>query len=118
MNNEPNTDILSVLTREGVLINASVRYPRFHKKLKPADLGLEPEQVSDRLMSLGHKRLLPKEALAQLALVESRTHAIIDKSTFPFLGGIGHFLPNAKLVDVQEQLNALNLHFGCDRSLM
>ena len=107
----PNTDLLSVLTREGVLINASVRYPRFHKKLSPADLGLEPDQVSERLMSLGHKRLLPKEALASLALVESRTHALIEKNTFPFLGGIGHFLPNAKLVDVQEGLNSQNVCF-------
>jgi len=108
---EPNHDLLAVLTREGVLINASVRYPRFHKKLSPADLGLSPEQVSDRLMSLGHKRLLPKEALAELALVESRTHAIVEKGTFPFLGGIGHFLPNARLVDVQERLNAQHLRF-------
>ena len=109
--NNTNTDLLSALTREGVLINASVRYPRFHKKLSPADLGLSPDQVSERLMSLGHKRLLPQEALADLALVESRTHAILDKGTFPFLGGIGHFLPNAKLVDVQEQLNAQHSHF-------
>ena len=111
MNTQPNTDLLAVLTRQGVLINASVRYPRFHKKLRPADLGLEPDQVSERLMSLGHKRLLPKDALAELALVESRTHAIIDKGTFPFLGGIGHFLPNSKLVDVQDQLNSQNLRF-------
>jgi len=104
-------DLLAVLTREGVLINASVRYPRFHKKLAPADLGLSPEQVSERLVSLGHKKLLPKEALAELALVEGRTHAIIDQGTFPFLGGLGHFLPNGKLVDVQEQLNAQRSHF-------
>ncbi len=88
-----------------------MRYPRFHKKLSPADLGLSPGQVSERLVSLGHKKLLPKEALADLALVEGRTHAIIDQSTFPFLGGLGHFLPNGKLVDVQEQLNAQRSHF-------
>jgi hypothetical protein len=104
-------DLLAVLTREGVLINASVRYPRFHKKLAPADLGLSPDQVSERLVSLGHKKLLPKEALAELALVEGRTHAIIDQGAFPFLGGLGHFLPNGKLVDVQEQLNAQQIHF-------
>ena len=111
-NEPPNTDLLNVLTREGVLINASVRYPRFHKKLKAADLGLEPDQVNDRLLSLGHKKLLPKEALAELALIESRTHATIEKNTFPFLGGIGHFLPNAKLVDVQEQLNSQSMRFN------
>jgi len=109
MNNQQ--DLLAVLTREGVLISASVRYPRFHKKLSPADLGLSPDQVSERLVSLGHKKLLPKEALAELALVEGRTHAIIDQGTFPFLGGLGHFLPNGKLVDVQEQLNAQRSHF-------
>ncbi|MDF1658112.1 MAG: DUF3150 domain-containing protein [Verrucomicrobiales bacterium] len=114
MNTETNTDLLAVLTREGVLINASVRYPRFHKKLKAADLGLEPDQVSDRLMSLGHKKLLPKEALADLALVESRTHAIIEKYTFPFLN-VSHFLPNGKLVDVQEQLNAQERNFEVAR---
>ena len=104
-------DILSILTREGVLISASVRYPRFHKKLAPADLGLSPDQVSERLVSLGHKKLLPREALAELSLVEGRTHAIIDQGTFPFLGGLGHFLPNGKLVDVQEQLNTQRSHF-------
>ncbi|MEX2579788.1 MAG: DUF3150 domain-containing protein [Verrucomicrobiales bacterium] len=109
--NPSNPDILDVLTREGVLVNASVRYPRFHKKLSPADLGLAPDQVSERLVSLGHKKLLPREALADLALVESRTHALVDRNTFPFLGGIGHFLPNGKLVDVQEQLDAQRVCF-------
>lgn len=103
-NSPQSADLLKVLTREGVLIHASVRYPRFHKKLKPADLGLAPGQVSERFMSLGHKRLLPKEALAQLALAESRTHALIDQGTFPFLGGLGHFLPNAKLEEVRSRL--------------
>lgn len=109
--NSSQSDLLDVLTREGVLINTSVRFPRFHKKLKAADLGLEPDQIDERLLSLGHKKLLPKEALAELALVESRTHAIIDKNSFPFLGGIGHFVPNAKLVDLQEQLNSQNVCF-------
>jgi len=106
-----NQDLLAVLTREGVLISASVRYPRFHKKLSPADLGLSADRISERLVCLGHKKLLPKEALADLALAESRTHAIIDQGTFPFLGGLGHFLPNGKLVEVQEQLNAQRIRF-------
>ena len=113
--NSTTPDLLDVLTREDVLLNASVRYPRFHKKLNPGDLGLAPDQISDRLMSLGHKKLLPKEALADLALVESRTHALVDQNTFPFLGGIGHFLPNGKLVEVQEQLNAQEIHFRAAR---
>src|ERR1700757_836303 len=100
-------DLLKVLTREGVLLNASVRYWRGCKKLKAEDLGLNPNNVSDRLISLGHKRLLPKEATAALALVESRAHALVEGNTFPFLSGLAHFLPNAKLAEVTGKLKEL-----------
>lgn len=109
MSGEPN--LLNVLTREGVLINASVRYWRGCKKLKPEDIGLDPGDLSDRLISLGHKRLLPKEALAELALVEGRTHAFVDANTFPFLNGLARFLPNARLAEVTERLGALEGEF-------
>jgi hypothetical protein len=102
-----NTDLLAVLTREGVLINVSVRYWRATKKLSPEDLGLKPEDVSARLIALGHKKLLPKEALEALALIESRAHAFIENNTFPFLNGLAHFVPNAKLADVTAKIKAL-----------
>lgn len=106
-----NTQLLDVLTRAGVLINVSVRYWRGCKKLNPEDLGLRSSQVSGRLISLGHKRLLPKEALADLALVEGRAHALIDQNTFPFLNGLSHFLPNAKLEEVTTKLKELEQEF-------
>lgn len=106
-----NQSLLPLLTREGMLIKASVSFWRGHKKLKAEDLGLKSQDVSDRLISLGHKRLLPKESLSALSLVESRTHALIDQNTFPFLGGIGHFLPNARMPDVLEQLGQLEQQF-------
>jgi hypothetical protein len=113
MNNtdNTNTDLLKVLTREGVLIDVSVRFWRANKKLKAQDLGLDPDKVSDRLISLGHKRLLPRDATAGLALVESRTHAFVEANTFPFLGGIAKFLPNGKLAEVRERLGALGRDF-------
>jgi hypothetical protein len=104
-------NLLSVLTREGVLINVSVRYWRGQKKLKPEDIGLNSLSLSDRLISLGHKRLLPKESLQELALVEGRAHALIESNTFPFLNGLGHFLPNGRLAEVTEKLNALEHEF-------
>ncbi len=55
--------LLDVLTREGVLISVSVRFWRAAKKLQAQDLGLDPDDVTKRLISLGHKRLLPKDAL-------------------------------------------------------
>lgn len=103
--------LLDALTREGVLISASVRYPRFTRRLKPEDLGLAGEEVNDRLISLGHKKLLPREALAELGLVESRVHALVERASFAFLGGLARFLPNTKLAEVQAGLEALRQEF-------
>jgi hypothetical protein len=106
-----NNDLLAVLTREGVLVKVSVRYWRGTKKLKPEDLGLKQADVSDRLISLGHKRLLPKDALAGLAVVEGRAHALVEANTFPFLNGIAHFLPNARLEEVMGKLTEMQTEF-------
>jgi len=106
-----NNDLIHVLTREGVLIKATVRYWRGRLKLKPEDIGLDFDALSERLISLGHKRLLPKEATAELALVEGRTHALIEASTFPFLNGLAHFLPNAKLAELTGKLKELESEF-------
>ena len=106
-----NNQLLDALTQEGVLINVSVRYWRAAKKLSPEDLGLNDQQVNNRLISLGHKRLLPREALASFALIESRAHALIDQSTFSFLGGIARFLPNRRLAGVRSTLDALQQEY-------
>jgi hypothetical protein len=108
---ETNQNLLSVLTREGVLIKVSIRYWRGCKKLRPEDIGLKQADLSNRLISLGHKRLLPKDALSGLAVVEGRAHALVEGNTFPFLNGLGHFLPNAKLKEVTDELKALETEF-------
>ena len=108
--------LLEVLTREGVLLNVSVRFWRAAKKLQASDLGLDPDDITDRLISLGHKKLLPREALATFALIESRAHALVDANTFPFLNGLGHFLPNRRLADVTAKLEALEGEFRAAQS--
>jgi len=80
-----------------VLIKVSVRYWRGTKKLKPEDLGLKKADVSDRPHQSWTQRLLPKDALSALALVEGRAHALIESNTFPFLNCLGHFVPNPRL---------------------
>ncbi len=110
-----NNPLLDALGARGVLISVSVRYWRARKKLNPEDLGLSRDQVNDRLISLGHKRLLPKETLQELALVESRAHAAVEESTFPFLN-IARYLPNPKLQTVTDRLDELRLGFERARS--
>lgn len=103
--------LLDALTQEGVLINVQVRYWRAAKKLSPEDLGLKETQVNNRLISLGHKRLLPKEALARFALLEGRAHAAVEKHSFPFLGGIARFVPNNNLGRLTRTLEDLKAEF-------
>jgi len=67
--------------------------------------------VNARLIGLGHKRLLPKDCLRTLALVESRAHALVDKDTFPFLSGVARYLPNERLTEVDARLNELGDQF-------
>jgi hypothetical protein len=103
--------LLDAVCRRGVLIATSVRYWRGCKKLAPEDLGLDPATVSDRLIQLGHKRLIPREALSKFALIESRAHSLVEGSSFPFLGGIARYVPNPRLADLTDRLEKLQDEF-------
>ena len=103
--------LLDAVCRKGVLVSTSVRYWRGCKRLNPEDLGLDPAHVSDRLIQLGHKRLIPRDALQAFALIESRVQATVESSSFPFLGGIGRFVPNARLADLKDKLDKLEKEF-------
>jgi hypothetical protein len=102
-----NNQLLSALTRSGVLLNVSVRYWRARRRLNPEDLGLEPGRISKRLISLGHKKLLPKDALAQFALIESRAHAVAEESSFPFLADSAREMAGADVGELLESFGAL-----------
>jgi hypothetical protein len=107
-----NQTLLDAVCRRGVLVATSVRYWRGCKRLNPEDLGLDPARVSDRLIQLGHKRLIPKDALQPFALIESRVQASVESSSFPFLGGIARFVPNPLLSDLNDNLKKLEKEFG------
>ena len=109
--NQNNQSLLPVLTREGVLLKVSISFWRGYMKLRAEDIGLKKKAISDRLICLGHKRLLPKEALAELSLIEGRAHALVEANTFPFLNGLAHFLPNARLSEVMQKLEDLKVSF-------
>lgn len=103
--------LLDAICRRGVLCATRIRYWRGCKRLKPEDLGLDPTHLSDRLIRLGHKRLVPRDALAAFALIESRAHALVEQSSFPFLGGIARFVPNPRLATLTDGLEKLREEF-------
>ena len=106
-----NTSLLDAVCRRGVLVATSVRFWRGCKRLTPEDLGLDPAHVNERLIQLGHKHLIPREALAAFALIESRVQSTVESSSFPFLGGIGRFVPNPRLGDLKDKLDGLEKEF-------
>lgn len=103
--------LLDGICQRGVLINTTVRYWRGCKRLKPEDLGLKPSDVSNRLIRLGQKRLIPKDALADFSLVESRANTAVEGASFPFLGGIARFVPNPNLANTIVTLEKLRTEF-------
>jgi hypothetical protein len=106
-----NTNILDAICQKGVLLTTTVRFWRGCKRLNAEDLGLDPSQVSDRLIRLGQKRLIAKDALADFALLESRAHATVEGASFPFLGGIARFVPNPHLATTIAALEKLRAEF-------
>ena len=110
-NQSQNQTLLDGICRRGVLVSTSVRYWRGCKRLNAEDLGLDPAHVSDRLIQLGHKRLIPRDALQAFALIESRVQATVDSASFPFLGGIGRFVPNPRLGELTDKLDKLRDEF-------
>lgn len=108
--------LLNALTCRGVLVNVSIRYWRARKKLNPEDIGLKDSQVNNRLISLGHKKLLPKDCLKNLALIESRAHALVEENTFPFLNGVARYLPNERLEEINARLENLRQQFRDEKT--
>ena len=106
--------LLDAISREGVLASVSIRFWRAAKKLEAADLGLKDRQIADRLVVLGHKRLLPREAMARFSLIESRAHACVERNSFSFLGGIARFVPNRNLARLNETLDGLKDEFATE----
>jgi hypothetical protein len=106
-----NNPLLDAICQRGVLISTSIHFWRGCKRLRPEDLGLDPGAVSKRLIQLGQKRLIPKDALSDFALIESRVHAAVEGSSFPFLGGIARFVPNPRLGEITKNLKAMRGEF-------
>ena len=103
--------ILDTVMKKGVLFSTSISYWRAHKHLRPEDIGFEAAQINQKLISLGHKKLVPPEALQEFSLVEGRVNAFVANNSFPFMQGVGRYVPNTALPKVIAEMQARKQEF-------
>jgi len=65
------------------------------KKLRPQDLGLDPEEIQSKdLITLGSKRLIPKEEIEKLIKIRYRAYKAIESNSMKFT--FGSFVPRSR----------------------
>lgn len=80
------------------------------KKLKPQDLGLNEDEIpSSDLITLGNKRLIPKEEIDKLVKIRHRAYKAIEGRSLKFT--FGSFVPKSQIEDLDEVLNSLKIEF-------
>ncbi|KPK66793.1 MAG: hypothetical protein AMS21_01165 [Gemmatimonas sp. SG8_38_2] len=89
----------------GMLCGLHVGYWTAQKKLQPEDLGLSGEDVPKDLISLGRRRLMPKEALDDFKRLEGYGRRVLDKHGHKFIRSItARFIPASRIEKVDEEL--------------
>lgn len=91
------------LFHDGMLVDLNVSYWSAARKLREEDMGLE--DVSEAY-SLGKKLLIPYKVMHEFKIIESRTRALIDDSSYRFPIGNARFIPKRKFTKVVNELKA------------
>ena len=101
--------VLDALMQRGVLVEIHCRCWSGQKALRPEDLGLEPSDVNEELMSLGRKNLVPKASLAPFYTLEVRARQELARASFavPF----GHYVPLEAYPELRGRLDDIIQRF-------
>ncbi len=109
-----NLDNLTcALQDKGVLMTVTVRRWRGRRKLRPEDIGLDPNQIDGDLFALGQKCLVGKEVLDKFSRREGEIRRLVDAAGFPFLG-IARYIPNNVLDELLIKLDEQKEAFDAD----
>jgi hypothetical protein len=90
----------------GLLCDVHISYWTGLRKLTPGDLGLAAEDCPEDLVSLGRKRLLPKDALAEFKKVDATARKVIAPPNgfkFPATSS-AYFIPSPRIPAIQTRL--------------
>jgi len=98
----------------GVLVNLKVRKWSGQASFTKEDmgaLGMASDAIPDSLVSAGRKLLVSRDSLKQIAQAEMAARALLNKYGVNFPLADAHFVPFAKLPEVEEKLAELSAQF-------
>ena len=98
--------VTEVLFARGTLINLFVGKPTFQKKLRPGDV-LMDDDIDTDVIYLGHKKMLPKEAMAPLITIEGQARSFLAARTTEFPLSNGRFAFYGALPAILDRLDEL-----------
>ncbi len=95
----------------GSLIDLDISWWRGQRKLLAADLNLELGPATERVFSLGRKRLVPRERMIAFQKVEHAARKVVDEASLPFPLAGARFIPTDKVAELEAGLVALRSEF-------
>jgi len=110
MSTNPNQQqrMLQVLNREGCMITTHFSFWKGRVRLEPADLSLNKVDIDRHLISLGHKKIMGRNAnrIDQFKALGNRFSEVVLRNSFQFLDKL-RYVPNNKLEEVRQQLDSI-----------
>jgi hypothetical protein len=100
------TESLQEIFRKGCLIDLNVGMWMAERKLQPEDLGLTKEDLPATFI-LGHKKLIPASAMAEIRHLEYQARETVTRYSFPFPFGWARFVPRTNLEECTSKLQHL-----------
>ena len=98
-------NVLDVLFDTGTLVHLYIGRWTANKKLKPEDVLLDGK-VDNNAIYLGHKRLMPKDALQPFVRLEGSARNFLSRNSIRFPVGNAFFVRNQVLPTVLEGLTS------------
>ena len=95
---------------EMVAIQLNVKFWPGQAKLKPMDLGLDPNEVPE-IFYLGNKKLYPQEIRQQFGQLSNKARNCLNDHSFPFVMEYVRAIPKRNLAMMVERLEEIKADF-------
>lgn len=89
--------------KDGALVEVHVSFWSGAKSLRPEDLGLKPEDVTDAY-HLGRKMLIPADVVRKFRRIEGSARRLVANGSFRFPIGNAQFVPRKKFEKILKDL--------------